>query len=30
MREHVKRYIRQCPCCQKMSYLRTPSHTPRL
>jgi transposase InsO family protein len=27
MREHVKRYIRQCPCCQKMSYLRTPIHT---
>jgi transposase InsO family protein len=27
MREHVKRFIRQCPCCQKMSYLRTPIHT---
>ena len=27
MREHVKRFIKQCPCCQKMSYLRTPIHT---
>ena len=27
MREHVKRFIRQCPCCQKMSYLKVPIHT---
>jgi len=27
MREQVKRFIKQCPCCQKMSYLRTPIHT---
>ena len=27
MREHVKRFVKQCPCCQKMSYLRTPIHT---
>ena len=27
MREHVKRFIRHCPCCQKMSYLKTPIHT---
>ena len=27
MREHVRRFIRQCPCCQKMSYLRVPIHT---
>jgi hypothetical protein len=27
MREHVNRFIRQCPCCQKMSYLKVPIHT---
>ena len=27
MREHVKRFIRECPCCQKMSYLKVPIHT---
>ena len=27
MREHVRRFIRSCPCCQKMSYLKTPIHT---
>ena len=27
MREHVKRFIKRCPCCQKMSYLRVPIHT---
>ena len=27
MREHVNRFIRQCPCCQKMSYLNVPIHT---
>jgi transposase InsO family protein len=27
MREHVKRFIRRCPCCQKMSFLSTPIHT---
>ena len=27
MREHVKRFIKHCPCCQKMSYLKTPIHT---
>ena len=26
-REHVKRFIKQCPCCQKMSYLKTQIHT---
>ena len=27
MREHVKKFIKQCPACQKMSVLRTPIHT---
>jgi transposase InsO family protein len=27
MREHVKKYIRECPFCQKMSLLKTPIHT---
>jgi transposase InsO family protein len=27
MREHVKRFIRECPCCQKMSYIKVPIHT---
>ena len=26
-REHVKQFIKQCPFCQKMSYLKTPVHT---
>ena len=26
-REHVKRFQKQCPACQKMSYLRTAIHT---
>ena len=24
IREHVRNFIRGCPCCQKMSYLRVP------
>jgi hypothetical protein len=27
MREHVRKFIKTCPCCQKMSYLRIPIHT---
>ena len=27
MREHVRRFIKQCPCCQKMSVLRVPIAT---
>jgi hypothetical protein len=27
MREHVKRFRRDCPCCQKMSYIKVPIHT---
>jgi hypothetical protein len=27
MREHVKRFIRHCPCCQKMSQIKTPIET---
>ena len=27
MRHHVKRFIKQCPCCQKMSYLKTAIYT---
>ena len=27
MREHVKRFIKNCECCQKMSFLKTPIHT---
>lgn len=27
MREHVKRFIRNCPCCQKMSFVKIPIHT---
>ena len=27
IREHVKRFIRTCPCCQKMSQLKTPIRT---
>ena len=26
-REHVKQFIKKCPFCQKMSYLKTPVHT---
>jgi hypothetical protein len=27
MREHVKRFVKRCPCCQKMSYLKVPIST---
>ena len=27
IREHVRHYIRQCPHCQKMSYLKGPIHS---
>ena len=27
MREIIKQFIKRCPCCQKMSYLKTPIHT---
>jgi hypothetical protein len=27
MREHIKKFIKQCPCCQKMSVLKIPIHT---
>ena len=27
MREHVRSFIKKCPCCQKMSYLKMPIHT---
>ena len=27
MREHIKRFIKLCPYCQKMSYLTVPIHT---
>ena len=26
-REHVRHFIKKCPCCQKMSYLKTTIHT---
>ena len=26
-REHVKQFIRECPCCQKMSYIKVPIET---
>jgi hypothetical protein len=26
-REHVKKFIKECPFCQKMSYIKTPIHT---
>ena len=26
LREHVSEYIRTCPCCQKMSYIRPVIH----
>ena len=28
-REHVKRFIKECPYCQKMSYLKIPIYTHR-
>ena len=28
-RIHVAKYIKECPCCQKMSYLKKPIHTHR-
>ena len=27
MREHVRKFIKQCPCCQKMNVLKIPIHT---
>ena len=27
MREHIKAFIRKCPCCQKMIRLKLPIHT---
>ena len=27
LRTHVNKFIKQCPCCQKMSVLKTPIHT---
>jgi hypothetical protein len=27
MREHIKQFIKKCPCCQKMSCLKIPIHT---
>ena len=27
MREHIRLFIKRCPCCQKMSTVRTPIHT---
>ena len=27
MREHIRLFIKACPCCQKMSNLRVPIHT---
>jgi len=27
MREHVRHFIKACPCCQKMSMLKIPIHT---
>jgi len=27
MREHIRMFIRNCPCCQKMSRLKIPIHT---
>jgi transposase InsO family protein len=27
MREHVIKFIKTCPCCQKMNRIRTPVHT---
>ena len=27
LRQYVRRFIKMCPCCQKMSYLKIPIHT---
>jgi hypothetical protein len=27
LRDHVKKFIQRCPCCQKMSVLKFPVHT---
>jgi hypothetical protein len=27
LRDHVKKFIQRCPCCQKMSVLKIPIHT---
>ena len=27
MREHVRRFVKQCPCCLKMSYIRPLIHS---
>ena len=27
MREHIRMFIKRCPCCQKMSRLKVPIHT---
>jgi hypothetical protein len=27
MREHIKRFIKSCPCCQKMSFVKIPIYT---
>jgi transposase InsO family protein len=27
MRQHVRKFIKQCPCCQKMSVIKIPIHT---
>lgn len=27
MRQHINKFIKQCPCCQKMSVLKIPIHT---
>jgi hypothetical protein len=27
MREHIRKFIKCCPCCQKMSYIKIPIHT---
>jgi hypothetical protein len=27
MREHIRAFIKKCPLCQKMSYIKTPIHT---
>ena len=29
MREHVKRFVKTCPCCQKMNQIKVPIHTQR-
>jgi transposase InsO family protein len=27
MRQHVRKFVKQCPCCQKMSMIKVPIHT---